>query len=48
MVLKKALELKKDGESIDFGRPDILHFQVNEILGEDWDWTKEPDHNCLG
>ena len=48
MVLKKALELKKDGESIDFGRPDILHFQVNAILGEDWDWTKEPDHNCLG
>ena len=48
MVLKKALELKKDGESIDFGRPDILHFQVNEILGEDWDWTKELDHNCLG
>ncbi len=48
MVLKKALGLMKGGESVDFGRPDTLHLQVNEILGEDWDWTKEPDHDCLG
>jgi hypothetical protein len=48
MVLKKALGLMKDGESVDFGRPDTLHRQVKEILGEDWTWATEPDHDCLG